>query len=173
VALHSRTLPPPDTLTAAVARADVDVRVWSVEKLDELIARNNNGMSFVSGLFLSFAVLALLLAGSGIYAVTARSVQLRTQEIGVRRALGANERDVFRLLFKESGRQFAIGGGLGLLLGAMLVKLLSTVLYNFAGEAPLLFAAVVAILGGIVGVATLVPALRAVWIPPNVALHHT
>lgn len=173
VALHSRTLPPPDTLTAAVARADVDVRVWSVEKLDELIARNNNGMSFVSGLFLSFAVLALLLAGSGIYAVTARSVQLRTQEIGVRRALGANERDVFRLLFKESGRQLAIGGGLGLLLGALLVKLLSTVLYNFAGEAPLLFAAVVAILGGIVGVATLVPALRAVRIPPNVALHHS
>lgn len=173
VALHSRTLPPPDTLTAAVSRADVDVRVWSVEKLDELIARNNNGMSFVSGLFLSFAVLALLLAGSGIYAVTARSVQLRTQEIGVRRALGANERDVFRLLFRESGKQLAVGGGLGLLLGALLVKLLSTVLYNFAGEAPLLFAAVVAILGGIVGVATLVPALRAVRIPPNVALHHT
>ena len=91
----------------------------------------------------------------------------------MRRALGANERDVFSLLFKESGRQLAIGGGLGLLLGALLVKLLSTVLYNFSGEAPLLFAFVVAILGAIVGVATLVPALRAVRIPPNVALHHT
>lgn len=173
VALRSNTAPPPGALVDAVARADAEVRVWSVEKLTDLIARNNNGLSFVSGLFLSFAVLALLLAGSGIYAVTARSVQLRTQEIGVRRALGANERDVFTLLFKESGRQLAIGGGLGLLLGALLVKMLSTVLYNFSGEAPLMFALVVAILGVIVGVATLVPALRAVRIPPNVALHHT
>ncbi len=172
VALRSPSTPSPDALTDAVARADAEVRVWRVEKLTDLISRNNNGMSFVSNLFLSFALLALLLAGSGIYAVTARSVQLRTQEIGVRRALGANERDVFVLLFKESGKQLAIGGGIGLLVGALLVKLLSTVLYNFTGEAPLMLAVVIVILGAIVGVATLVPALRAVRIPPNVALHH-
>ena len=172
IAVRSPARTSSDLLVDAVSRADVEVPVWGVEILTSLIARNNNGMRFVSGLFLAFAFLGLLLAGSGIYAVTARSVQLRTQEIGVRRALGADERHILIMLFRESGKQLLIGCGLGLLMGAVLVKLLSTVLYNFSGEAPVLFMMVVVLLTTIVGVATLIPALRAVRISPNVALHY-
>lgn len=172
VAVRSSRKMSPELLLDAVARADVQVPVLSVEALATLIERNSNSMRFVSGLFLMFAFLALVLAGSGIYAVTARSVQLRTHEIGVRRALGADERRIFGMLFKESGKQLLIGCGLGLVLGAILVKLLSTVLYNFSSEAPLLFVLVVVVLTAIVSVATLIPALRAVRISPNVALHY-
>lgn len=172
VAVRSTRQLSSDVLIDAVSRADVDVPVWGVEVLTDLITRNNSGMRFAGGLFIAFAFLGLMLASSGIYAVTARSVQLRTHEIGVRRALGADERSIMTMLFKESGKQLAIGCGLGLLLGGMLVKMLSTVLYNFSGEAPILFTLVVLLLSAIVAVATLIPALRAVRVSPNVALHY-
>lgn len=159
-------------LSSAVARADAGVPVWAVEPLASVLKRNNSGTRFISWLFVAFALLGLLLAGSGIYAITARSVQLRTHEIGVRRALGANERHVFSLLFKESGKQLAIGSIVGLILGALMIKLLSEVIYDFRGEAPVLFVSVVALLTAVVGVATLVPALRAIRVSPNVALHY-
>ncbi len=159
-------------LVSAVARADAGVPVWAVEPLATVIKRNNSGTRFISWMFVVFALLGLLLAGSGIYAITARSVQLRTHEIGVRRALGANERHVFTLLFKESGKQLAIGSTIGLLMGAAMIKLLSEVIYDFRGDAPILFFLVVALLTAVVGVATLIPALRAIRVSPNVALHY-
>lgn len=161
-----------DLLGNAVSRADAGVPVWGVEPLVTIIERNNSGTRFISWLFVAFALLGLLLAGSGIYAITARSVQLRTHEIGVRRALGANERHVFALLFSESGKQLAIGCTIGLILGAVMIKMLEGVIYNFRGDAPALFVLVVVLLSAIVGVATLLPALRAVRVSPNVALHY-
>lgn len=161
-----------EVLVGAVARADSGVPVWAVEPLATVLERNNSGTRFVSWLFVAFALLGLLLAGSGIYAITARSVQLRTHEIGVRRALGANERHVFTLLFRESGKQLVIGSTIGLILGAVMIKLLSEVIYDFRGEAPILFVSVAALLTAIVGAATLIPALRAIRVPPNVALHY-
>lgn len=162
----------PDDLITAVARIDGDVPVWGIETLSGQLSRNASGMRFISELFVAFAILALLLAGSGIFAITSRSVVLRTQEIGVRRALGADSRDIFRMLLAESGRQLAIGGGLGLLFGLGLVLMLSKVLFNFNTEAPFIFTGVGVILTGIVGLATWVPARRAVSIPPNRALHY-
>jgi predicted permease len=161
-----------DFLVSAVARADSGVPVWAVEPLATVLERNNSGTRFISWLFVAFALLGLLLAGSGIYAITARSVQLRTHEIGVRRALGANERHVFTLLFRESGKQLLIGSTIGLILGAVMIKLLSEVIYDFRGEAPILFISVAVLLTAIVGAATLIPALRAIRVPPNVALHY-
>jgi predicted permease len=161
-----------DVLVSAVARADAGVPVWGVEPLESVIKRKNGGTRFISWMFVVFALLGLLLAGSGIYAITSRSVQLRTHEIGVRRALGANERHVFTLLFKESGKQLAIGSTIGLLMGAAMIKLLSEVIYDFRSDAPILFLLVVMLLTAVVGVATLIPALRAIRVSPNVALHY-
>lgn len=172
VAVRSPNPQTSELLVDGVASVDSNVPVWGIETLEEQLARNSSGMRFVSELFIAFAILALLLAGSGIYAITARSVVLRTQEIGVRRALGADRRDIFMLLFSESGKQLAIGGGIGLVFGAGLVLMLSTVLYNFNAEAPFIFAGVAAILTCVVGLATWVPAQRAVRIPPNTALHY-
>lgn len=172
VAVRSPTALSPQLLADSVAAVDSDLPVWGIQTLEEQIRKSSSGMRFISDLFLAFALLALLLAGSGIYAITSRSVVLRTHEIGVRRALGANARDIFKLLFSESGKQLAVGGGIGLLIGAGLVYMLSTVLYNFNSEAPFLFAGVIAILGLVVGLATLLPARKAVGIPPNRALHY-
>ena len=162
----------PAMLGDAVARVDGDTPIWGVETLEEHVARNTSGIRFVSDLFVAFAILALFLAGSGIYAITSRSVMLRTQEIGVRRALGADGTDIFRMLLKESGRQLAIGGGIGLGLGAAMLIMLSSVLFNFNAEAPLIFVGVAVLLTGIVGMATWLPARRAVGIPPSRALHY-
>ena len=159
-------------LAGAVSRADIAVPVWGVELLASFIERNDSGTRFIGSLFVAFALLSLLLAGSGIYAITARSVQLRTHEIGVRRALGANEGDVLILLFRESSKQLVIGCTIGLILGAAMVKLLSGAIYNFRGDAPILFVLVVMLLAAIVGIATLIPALRAIRVSPNVALHY-
>lgn len=172
VAVRSPQGATPDTLMNAVATIDGNVPVWGIETLQGLLARNASGIRFISDLFVAFAILALLLAGSGIYAITSRSVVLRTQEISVRRALGADARDIFRMLFRESGRQLAIGGGIGLAAGMGLVLMLSTVLFNFNTEAPFIFIGVAAILIAVVGLATWLPARRAVNIPPNRGLHY-
>jgi predicted permease len=118
----------------------------------------------------TFGSLALLLATVGIYGVASFAVARRTREIGIRAALGAQQRDVLRLVVGESMRRVAIGLVLGLAGALGLARLLASQLYGVGAVDPVTFILTPVILGGVALVASLVPARRAMRVDPLVAL---
>jgi ABC-type antimicrobial peptide transport system permease subunit len=106
----------------------------------------------------------------GIYGVIAYFVARRTQEIGVRMALGASRRDVISLVFRQAAWPVGIGIVVGLALAAALVRVLSRQLVGVSPYDPLTFVAVIVTLAGAAAIASLIPASRAASVDPNQAL---
>ena len=119
----------------------------------------------------AFALLALVLAASGIYGVLAYRTQLRTHEIGIRMALGAGRRDVLWLILRQGLRLAALGIVLGLLLTVALTRFIGAQLYGVSPADPLTFALVTLVLAVVAGAASSLPALRAMSIDPMAAIH--
>jgi len=117
-----------------------------------------------------FAVVALLLAASGVYGVMAYRVSQRTHEIGVRVALGARARDVLSLTLGQAGRLTALGLGLGLALAVALARAMVVVFHGALTPDPQVFAGFAALLGVIALAAGYVPARRALRVEPVRAL---
>ena len=118
----------------------------------------------------SLGVVALLLAGIGIYGVTAYAVASRTREIGVRIALGADRARVMRLVLWHGARLAAIGGAIGMVLAFGATQLITGLLFGISPLDPVSYAATFALLAAITLAATLVPARRAASVDPNVSL---
>jgi len=119
-----------------------------------------------------FGALALLLAAIGIYGVVSYSVAQRTREIGLRRALGAKESDVLRLVLGEGSFVILIGLALGLLLAFAATRMIAGFLYGVAPTDPLTYVGVPLLLGLIALVACYIPARRATKVDPLVALRY-
>lgn len=119
----------------------------------------------------AFALLALVLAASGIYGVLAYRTQLRTHEIGVRVALGAGRRDVLWLILWQGLRLAGLGIVLGMVLTVALTRFISAQLYGVSPADPLTLALVTLLLAAVAGAASSVPALRALHIDPIAAIH--
>jgi ABC-type antimicrobial peptide transport system permease subunit len=121
-------------------------------------------------LFGLFALLALLLAAIGLYGLIAYSVAQRTREFGIRYALGAQVRDVLRLVIGQGARLTALGLVLGLLAAAGVARLMETLLFRTKAYDPFVFAGVAFLLATIGLLAALLPALRATKADPVAAL---
>jgi ABC-type antimicrobial peptide transport system permease subunit len=121
-------------------------------------------------MFSIFGVVALLLAAVGIYGVLSYSVAQRTQEIGVRVALGASRRDVFALVLGDGARLAAAGVVLGTLGAFAATRLVAVFLYNVSTSDPLSFAGMAIFLAMIAFLAGYVPARRATSVDPIIAL---
>jgi putative ABC transport system permease protein len=119
-----------------------------------------------------FGLLALLLAGIGIYGVVSYGAAQRTREIGVRMALGAKERDVLRLVLWDGLIVIGAGLAIGLLLAAAATRLVAAFLYGVGATDPLTFVIVPLLLGVVALVASYIPARRAVKVDPLVALRY-
>jgi putative ABC transport system permease protein len=119
-----------------------------------------------------FAGLALLLASLGIYAVLSFAVAQRTQEIGMRVALGAQPGDILRLVFAQGGKLFALGAAIGLAAGFTLSRVLVHLLYGVSASDPLSFAGVTLLLAAVTFLACYIPARRAMRVDPMVALRY-
>ena len=117
-----------------------------------------------------FAAVALVLALIGIYGVIGYLVGQRTQEIGIRMALGAGSGDVIRMLLWQGMRPVVVGVGLGLVAAFALSQVVATLLYGITSSDPLTYASVAGLLTLAAVAATLVPALRATRIDPSTAL---
>jgi predicted permease len=171
-----RTSVPPLGLVAAIKREisglDPTLPISEIRSMDELTARSVANQRFNMLLLGLFAGLGLLLAAVGIYGVVAYVVELRTSEIGLRIALGAQGNDVLRLILKHGFVLAAIGVGVGLLASVALTRLMSSFLFGVSATDPLTFVVVSLALIGVALGACFVPARRATKVDPMVALRY-
>jgi predicted permease len=119
-----------------------------------------------------FAAVALVLAVVGIYGVVAFSVTRRTQEIGIRMALGAQRSDVLRLVLSEALSMAALGVGIGIAVSLAITRLMSTLLFGISPTDPSTFAGVAALLALVALLASYIPARRAIRVDPMIALRY-
>jgi predicted permease len=153
-----------------IAQIDEDLSVFHVLTMEQVVGRSTTDASFNAELALAFAVLALVLSSVGLYGVLSYLVAQRTNEIGVRMALGARRDQVLRLTLADGLRPAALGLILGLAGGMAAAKMIRDLLY---GVQPLdvgVFAVVGIILLGVASAACLLPAWRASRVDPMVAL---
>ncbi len=175
-AIELRVAGRPENLQAAVRRtlSDInpDLTVLDMVSFEEQVSRNFNQERLISQLTSLFGLVALILACVGLYGVTAFTVARRTNEIGIRRALGAGWGSVLSLVMRGVAWQV----GLGLLLGIPLAlaggKLLESELYGVKSYDPLIVAMAAMVLIACTVAASLVPARRAIKVDPMVALRY-
>jgi putative ABC transport system permease protein len=151
---------------------DKDVPVFEVQTTEQALAQASADTRSLTVLMTAFALLALMLAAVGIYAVVAYSVTQRTHEIGVRLALGARPGDVFRLVVGQGMLPIFIGLGAGIVAALALSRLLASLLYGIRPSDPLTFAAVSVLLTVVALAASYIPARRATKVDPMVALRY-
>jgi predicted permease len=157
---------------AHVAALDRDLPVYFIFTLQQVINRTNFFYRVFAALFGIFGVAALVLATVGIYGVNAFAVQLRTQEIGIRMALGAQKRDVLRLILRQGLVQIAFGLTLGLVAAWFGARLLSFILVGLSPDDPVTFGGVCLFLAAVALFACWVPARRASRTDPLVAIRY-
>jgi predicted permease len=149
---------------------DPNQPIRSIAPLTEVMAESIARERFFTVLFAVFGALALVLAAVGIYGVLAYTVRQRTQEIGVRMALGAATTDVLRMVAGGGMKLVAIGVVIGTAAALVLTRVLASQLYDIAPTDPLSFAAAIGFLCLVALLATCIPARRAIRVPPMTAL---
>jgi predicted permease len=155
---------------AALAAYDPSLPTGEFYELEHLIDNAVAPRRLTTELLGFFSTLAVTLAAIGLYGVIAYSVSQRTQEIGIRLAIGAQRRDVMRLVLGGGLRLVIAGVIVGLIGAAALTRLLQSMLFGVTAHDPLVFAGNAALLIAVATVACLVPALRATRVDPIVAL---
>ena len=166
----------PEALAASITRAlhgiDKDLPIAEVATLDQILAREAAPRRFNAVLFSIFAVLALVLAVTGVYGVIAYSVARRTQEVGIRMALGAQRRDVLGLFISHGMRLVLLGLVIGLGSALALTRLMTSLLFGVSATDLTTFA-IAAVTLAVIGLfACYLPARRATKVDPLVALRY-
>lgn len=174
--LAIRTTGDPKSLVAAVSNAihevDPDQPISVISTMVELLGEETEQRQIGMILLATFAGVALLLAALGIYGVLAYSIAQRTREIGVRVALGANTRDVLKMVLKQGMWLAAIGTGIGLMASLALTRLIDSLLFGVsATDLPTLFGVAI-LLTFVALLACYIPARRATKVDPMVALRY-
>jgi putative ABC transport system permease protein len=155
---------------ADLASLDRDLPLAGVRTMDEVIGRSIAERRFTMLLLVAFAAVAVLLSAIGIYGVLAYLVSQRTQEIGVRIAIGATAGDVVRLFVREGAALALVGVACGLGGALLVTRALTTLLFGVTTTDPVTFTAVAGTLGGIALLASYLPARRAARVDPMTAL---
>lgn len=157
-------------LQSEVSGLDKDIPVYRVKMLEQYLGTSVAQPKFNALLLGMFGVLALLLTAIGLYGVIAYSVAQRTQEIGIRMALGAQTADVLKMILRQGLMLTAMGLVMGLVGSYFLTQLLTKMLYGIGSTDPLTFIVTALILTGVALAACFVPARRASHTDPMMAL---
>jgi ABC-type antimicrobial peptide transport system permease subunit len=157
---------------AVVGRIDATLPVTSLKTMKTQIRESLFVDRLVAGLAAAFGVVAMALAAIGLYGVMSYAVTLRTREIGIRVALGAERRTVLGMILVEVGTLTAIGVAIGLPLAYGLGRLVESQLFGIDAKDPLTLAAAIATLAGAAFLAGYLPAARATRVDPVVALRY-
>ena len=158
-------------LRAAVAEIAPGVPLFNVRTMEQRLRESLATSRFNTLLLTLLGTIGLVLSLIGIYGVIAYFVTRRTQEIGVRMALGATRFDVVRLIAQQAAWPVGIGIVTGVVMSALLTRVLSTQLFGVSPGDPMTFIAVAVALGGFAMLAALLPAGRAASVDPTKALH--
>jgi predicted permease len=161
-----------DAVQRGVRELDPREIVYGAQTLDEVLANSMAARRLSMILLDAFAALALALASVGIYGVISYLVGQRTHEIGVRMALGAQPRDVLRLILGEGGRMALVGVVIGVAAALGLTRLMKGMLFGVSAADPFTFACVAILLAGVAVAACYIPARRAMRVDPMVALRY-
>jgi predicted permease len=159
-----------ESVRRAVAQLDARMPVFGVMVAEENLSLAYLGPRVAAGVATTFGVLALALATIGLYGVMAYAVSQRTREIGIRIALGAQVRDVLRLIVTQGMRMVLIGLALGLAGALALTRLLASLLFGVGATDPVTFVGVAVLLLAVAFAACYVPARRAARVDPLAAL---
>lgn len=166
----------PTTLTAsirnAIASIDKNQPITDIATMEQLVSNDVSVRRITLILLAMFSGLALLLAAIGIYGVLSYAVALRTREIGIRLALGAQRADVLRLIVGQGVRLAVAGVTIGLVTSLALTRLMSTLLFSVSANDPLTFASVALMLAIVALTACYIPARRAMRVDPMIALRY-
>jgi putative ABC transport system permease protein len=166
----------PNNLTAAVrakvAEIDIEQPVFEVRSMQDLVGQASAAPRMNTGLLGLFALLALTLAAVGVYGVMSYAVEQRTNEIGLRMALGAQTGDVLRLIVGQGLWLVGIGAIAGVLGAIAATRVLGNLLFEVSPTDPLTFAVGVVVLTAVAALSCYVPARRAMSVDPMQALRH-
>jgi putative ABC transport system permease protein len=154
----------------AVQQIDPNMPIAAVQTMQEKLKGALATRRLMLALFSLFAVVALSLAAIGLYGVVSYSVARRTQESGIRLALGAQTRDVMRLFVIQGMKPALLGMGIGLAAAFGLTRLMVSLLFGVGATDPLTFAVIALLLTGVALLACYFPARRATKVDPLAAL---
>ncbi len=159
-----------NAVRGAIWAVDSDQPVWKVRTMEWLLARSIGSQRLIMQLLIALSLLALMLAAIGIYGVLSYSVSQQTRDIGVRLALGAQPRDILRLVLRHGLALTLLGVAIGLAGSWALTRLMSGMLYGVAAADPLTFTGIAGLLTSVALVACWIPARRATKVSPMIAL---
>ncbi len=164
------------SVAAAVRQAthaiDKDLPVTDIESLPDALGQSISQERFRTLLLGSFSAIALVLAAIGIFGVISYSASQRTHEIGIRMALGAQPRDVLRLILGQGAKLALFGLSVGVVAAFLLTRLMASLLYGVSATDPVTFGAVAIVLLAVALLACYIPARRAMKVDPLVALRY-
>ncbi len=155
-----------------VQQLDPELAVADILTMDQIVGKSTLDARFDATLLLAFAVLSLVLAAAGLFGVLSYVATQRTTEIGVRIALGAQRKEVLRLMMTDGLQPAAAGLVLGLAASAAATRVIQNLLYGVRPLDPSVFVAVAALLTMVAGAACALPAWRASQIDPMKALRN-
>ena len=155
-----------------IRRIDSELPVPRFETMEQVVDESVAQRRFQMNLLLVFALTALLLASLGIYGVVSYSVTLRTNEMGVRMAIGARASDILKMILRQAMTPIAIGACAGLVVALIVGRLFAGLLYGVAPADAVTIGSVLLILGAVGTVASLIPARRASRVNPVTALRY-
>jgi putative ABC transport system permease protein len=157
-------------VTNEVAAMDQDIPLFGMKSMEEYLSASVAAPRFNTTLLSIFAVVAFVLTIVGLYGVMSYSVAQRTNEIGIRLALGAQSRDVLWMVVKQGSVLIGLGLAIGLLGAYAATRVIASLLFGVTAKDPVTFAAVALLLGGVALLACYVPAWRATKVDPMEAL---
>jgi putative ABC transport system permease protein len=156
----------------AIWRVDRDQPMWKIRTVEFLVNRSVADRRFLMTLMGIFAVIALLLTTVGLYGVISYLVNQRTQEIGIRMALGARVNQILRMVLRQAMFLVLLGVALGLAASLLVTRLIETLLFQVSATDPLTFGGISLLLVAVALGACYLPARRAALIDPLEALHY-
>ena len=169
---HLNTTAIPDEVRKQVQSLDSTLPVFGAQTLNETVSASLSQRRFSLEVIALFALTALLLASIGVYGVISYLVTERTREIGIRLALGAQKRNILRVILQQGFELAVAGAAIGIVCAVIVSHLMATLLYGVKPTEPLSFGGVAALFVGVALLACYIPARRAMKIDPMVALRH-
>jgi predicted lysophospholipase L1 biosynthesis ABC-type transport system permease subunit len=162
----------PEEVRAMVQSVNPELPVYGAQTLDDAVSASLEQRRFSMDIVAAFAITALLLAALGIYGVISYLVSERTQEIGIRLALGARRGTILQMVLRQGLGLAMAGAGLGLVGSVIVSHLMAGLLYGVMPTDPLTFVGVTLVLTGVALAACYIPARRAMRVDPMIALRY-